>query len=212
MQKFIESLAAEECAPAATCLGMYTRTADTGELMFREGEPANCVGIVLTGSVNVVRYSVDGRARVLTHVAAGESFGTSFALGGANRYFANIVAAEPTEALLISGPRLLAPCARNCPLHVKLLAHLLGAIARRNTNLARKIDCLSQHSTREKILAYLHIQAETAGSPEFDTPFTRQELADYLNVDRAGLSTELGKLVKEGKLETTRKHFKIKMC
>lgn len=209
MLKIFENLSAAERERAVACLGIRRKTVARGEMLFREGEAATSFGIVLRGSVNVVRYSVDGRARVLTHLTVGEPFGTSFALGGAQRYFANIEAAEETETLLVNGARVLAPCAVRCELHIRLLGHLVNILAARNVALARKIDCLSQHSTAEKLLAYLQWQAEVKGSYAFDIPFTRQELADYLNVDRAALSTEIGKLIRRGVLETTRKHFRL---
>jgi len=192
------------------CLGAQRRKVEAGELLVREGEKASRFGIIVSGSVNVVRYSVDGRSRVLSHLVAGESFGTSFALGGADRYFANIEACEATESLLLDGARLLNPCQRNCPFHIRLISHLLGVLAQRNIALSRKIDCLSQHSTAGKLLAYLRMQSEAAKSKSFEIPFTRQQLADYLNVDRAALSTEIGKLVKFGVLETCRKHFNLR--
>jgi len=209
MSKILEILNAARRSRAATCLNLRRLKVDKGETIFHEGEDARHFGILLTGSVNVVRYSADGRARVLTHLKAGESFGTSFALGGARGYFANVEAAEPTEALLVDATRLLAPCSRGCALHMRLLTHLLGTLAQRNTVLARKIDCLTQPTTREKLMAYLRQQAEEAGSRAFEIPFSRQQLADYLNVDRAALSTEIGKLVRDGRIETTRARFRL---
>lgn len=197
---------------ALACLGARQRTYAAGEIIFHEGERATRFGIVLSGAVNVVRYSLDGREKVISHIPAGEVFGTSFVLGGADRCFANILAAEPTTVLLLRGDRVLRPCARGCPAHVDLLCRLLGTIARRNTLLARKIDCLTQRSTAEKLLSFLEMQAEAAGTDSFEIPFTRQQLADYLNVDRAALSTEIGKLVRAGRIETTRRHFRLTGC
>lgn len=209
MKALFEEFSEAERAHAFACLGVQRRHAETGELLFHEGEAAGYFGIILSGSVNVVRYSLDGRARVLSHLTAGESFGTSFVLGGATSYFGNIEANEPTDAMLLDGSRLLSPCSTNCKLHTRLLAHLLEALARRNIALAKKIDCLTQRTTAEKLLAYLKMQSEASGNRSFTIPFTRQQLADYLNVDRAALSTEIGKLVKSGVLETIRKRFRL---
>lgn len=209
MNELFGEFSEAERAQTFACLGVKRRCAQKGELLFREGERARHFGIILSGSVNVVRYSLDGRARVLTHLTAGESFGTSFALGGATGYFGNIEANEPTEALLLDGTRLLAPCHAACKMHTALLARLLEALARRNIALAHKIDCLTQRTTAEKLLSYLHMQSAAAGSKSFTIPFTRQQLANYLNVDRAALSTEIGKLVKKGILRTCRRHFRL---
>ncbi|MDO5319319.1 MAG: Crp/Fnr family transcriptional regulator [bacterium] len=191
------------------CLGTRRKTYSTGEHLFHEGERADHFGLVLSGAVNVVRYSLDGREKVLSHLTPGEVFGTSFILGGESQYFASIVATEPTTVLLLRGDKVLHPCSVRCPAHIQLLTHLLETIAHRNTLLARKIECLTQHTTAEKLLSYLALQAEDAGSAAFEIPFTRQQLADYLNVDRAALSTEIGKLVQAGRIETTRKWFRL---
>ena len=191
------------------CLGTRRKTYSAGEHLFHEGERSRYFGIVLSGAVNVVRYSRDGREKVLFHLSTGEVFGTSFILGGETQYFASIVATEPTTVLLLRGDKVLSPCSVHCPAHIRLLTHLLETIAHRNTLLARKIECLTQHTTAEKLLSYLALQAEDAGRDEFEIPFTRQQLADYLNVDRAALSTEIGKLVQAGRIETSRKWFRL---
>ncbi len=191
------------------CLGARRKSYAVGEHLFHEGETARVFGLILAGAVNVVRYSSDGRAKVLSHLMPGEVFGTSFILGGENRYFASIVATEPTTVLLLRGDKILQPCSTNCAAHVKLLTYLLGTIAHRNTLLARKIDCLTQRSTAEKLLSYLKMQSESAGGDTFDIPFTRQQLADYLNVDRAALSTEIGKLARAGRIACNRRSFEL---
>ncbi|MGN0847992.1 MAG: Crp/Fnr family transcriptional regulator [Kiritimatiellia bacterium] len=209
MRKTLDFFARLDPGVLRTCLGARRKTYAAGEHLFREGERAAHFGVVLAGAVNVVRYSLDGREKVLSHLAPGEVFGTSFVLGGASHYFANIVATEPTTVLLLRGDKVLRPCAARCPAHIQLLTHLLATIAHRNTLLARKIECLTQHTTAEKLLSYLAMQAEATGNRAFDIPFTRQQLADYLNVDRAALSTEIGKLVREGRIRTTRRHFEL---
>lgn len=191
------------------CLDARRKVYSTGEHLFHEGERADHFGLVLSGAVNVVRYSRNGREKVLSHLTPGEVFGTSFILGGESQYFASVVATEPTTVLLLRGDKVLHPCSNRCPAHIQLLTHLLETIAHRNTLLARKIDCLTQRTTAEKLLSYLVQQSEDAGSAEFEIPFTRQQLADYLNVDRAALSTEIGKLVRTGRIETTRNRFRL---
>ena len=196
--------------PALTCLEARRRTFQAGELLVREGETARNFGIILSGAVNVVRYSLEGDEKVLTRLSAGQAFGTSFVLGGETRAFGNILATEETTVLFLWGDRVLSPCTRRCPAHVDLLCHLLEIIAHRNTLLARKLDCLTQRTTADKLMSYLEMQAEAAGSRSFEIPFTRQQLADYLNVDRAALCIQISHLVQEGRIETRRKHFRLR--
>ncbi|MGN0854955.1 MAG: Crp/Fnr family transcriptional regulator [Kiritimatiellia bacterium] len=191
------------------CFGARRLTAAAGEILVHEGDAATHFGLVLAGAVNVVRYTPDGRERLLAHLGAGEVFGTAFVLGGSGRYFANIIAAQPTTVLMLSGARMLTPCATRCTVHIRLLSRLLEIVARRNSRLAQKIDCLSQRSTADKLMAYLHQQAEDAGDKTFEIPFTRQQLADYLNVDRAALCTEITRLREGGRLKTRRRTFTL---
>lgn len=209
MLKLLQSLSDVECKQLFDCLGVQHKKFTKGQTIFREGDPATRFGIVLSGSVNVIRYSVDGHEKLLTHLQPGEAFGTTFVLANAPRYFANIETSEPTETLLLRGDRVLKPCNKGCPAHTKLLTFLLETIARRNSMLARKIDCLTERKTSGKIMAYLRMQAELIGETTFTIPFTRQQLADYLTVDRAALSTEISKLAKVGTIKMTRKTFTI---
>lgn len=207
MQKIIEGFSERDLARPLACFGARRISADAEDVLVHEGDAATHFGIVLAGSVNVVRYTPDGRTRLLAHLGEGEAFGTSFVLGGSDRYFASIVADRPTEVLMLNGARVLTPCPSRCAVHMQILSRLLATVARRNSRLAQKIDCLSQKSTAAKLMAYLRQQAEDAKSKAFDIPFTRQQLADYLNVDRSALCTEITRLEKSGRLKTDRRHF-----
>lgn len=209
MADIFEGFSARELKRALACLGARRVTADAQGVLVHEGDAATHFGIILSGAVNVVRYTPDGRERLLARLEAGEAFGTSFVLGGAPRYFASIVADAPTAALMLNGARTLAPCAARCAVHTALLGRLLATVARRNSGLARKIDCLSQRTTGGKLMAYLRQLAEAAGSPSFEIPFTRQQLADYLNVDRAALCTEISRLQESGRLVRDRRRFRL---
>ena len=209
MEKLFDGFTARELERPLACFGARRASADAGDILVHEGDPATHFGLVLTGSVNVVRYTLDGRERLLAHLEEGEVFGTSFVLGGADRYFASIVAAERCEVLLLNGRHVLTPCSSRCAAHMRILSRLLATVARRNSRLAQKIDCLSQRSTAAKLMAYLRQQAADQGRKAFDIPFTRQQLADYLNVDRAALCTEITKLERQGRLKTTRRRFTL---
>lgn len=209
MVKLFDGFSERALARPLACFGARRVAADAEGVLVHEGDAATHFGIVLSGAVNVVRYTPDGRERLLARLGAGEAFGTSFVLGGAAHYFASVVAAEPTVALMLNGARMLAPCAARCAAHVQLLSRLLAVVARRNSGLAQKIDCLSQRTTAAKLMAYLRQQSAAAGAKTFEIPFTRQRLADYLNVDRAALCTEIARLEREGRLRTVRRRFEL---
>ena len=75
--------------------------------------------------------------------------------------------------------------------------------------MTRKVEHMSQRTLRDKVLSYLSSQAMITGSREFTIPYNRQQLAEYLSVDRSALSSELGKMKKEGILEFRKNWFRL---
>ena len=111
--------------------------------------------------------------------------------------------------MFINIERILVTCSNNCPFHNKLIRNLMHDLAQKALMFHRKIDVISRRTTREKLLSYLNYEARRQGSGSFDIPFDRQGLADYLEVDRSGLSLEISKLRKEGILESRKNHFTL---
>ena len=82
-------------------------------------------------------------------------------------------------------------------------------LAGRNLALTRKMGHMARRTTRDKVLSFLSAQALRAGGPAFDIPLDRQQLADYLAVDRSALSAVLSRLRDEGVLEFHKNHFRL---
>ena len=121
----------------------------------------------------------------------------------------SVVASEPCQVLLIDCQRILRSCANACSFHQQMIFNLMRELATKNIMFHLKVEITSKRSTREKLLAYLMQQAKQAGDSRFDIPFDRQELADYLEVDRSGLSAEIGRLRREGVLTCRKNHFEL---
>ena len=119
----------------------------------------------------------------------------------------SVVASEKTEVLFLNVGRILQVCSNNCSHHGKIIRNLLSVSARKNLNLSRRIFHTSAKSIRGRLLSYLSYQAMKNSSREFDIPFSRQQLANYLSVDRSALSNELSKMQKDGLLKAERNHF-----
>ena len=117
------------------------------------------------------------------------------------------VAAEDTEVLFLNVERVLNTCPETCSHHSRLIRNLLTVSSRKNLDLSRRIFHTSSKSIRGRLLSYLSSQAVLLGKREFEIPFNRQQLADYLSVDRSALSNELGKMQREGLLEFHKNHF-----
>lgn len=175
-----------------------------GETVLHPGEPAPGIGVVLSGGVRIVREDFWGNRSLLAAVEPGDLFAEAFACAGAP-LTVRVEAAQAGEAAFFSPGGLMDPALGGGAVS----GRLLEIMARKNLMLNRKIDHLSQRTTRAKVLSYLSHQAERAGSSSFAIPLDRQELADYLSVDRSALSAQLGQLRREGVLDFSRSRFTL---
>lgn len=191
------------------CLGAREIRVPRGAMILAEGDPADCVGVLLSGSAQVVREDYDGNRSILTHILPGELFAEAFACGGAQRMPVSVTAQEDSSALLIPARRILTTCTQDCGFHHRMIFNVMRILAMKNIQCNRKIEILSRRSTREKLMTYLRQQAKAASSRDFIIPYDRQALADYLGVDRSGLSSEISKLIREGVIACTRRRFTL---
>lgn len=191
-----------------TCLGARIIPFDKKYTIFSEGNPAKFIGIILSGSAHVIQNDYYGNRSIISGVEAGEVFGEAFACAEVASIPINIIAAEPCEVMLIDCSHILHTCSNNCGFHQQLIFNLMKDLATKNIMFHQKIEILAKRSTREKLMSYLMFQAKKHGN-SFEIPFDRQELADYLEVDRSGLSAEISKLRNEGIIECDKSHFKL---
>lgn len=191
------------------CLGAKKCSYKKGDTVLAEGDKAKYLGIVLKGSVQLVRVDYYGNRSILTSIEPPQLFGEAFAFAGLDSVPVDVVAAENTDILLTDAMHIARPCENACAFHRQMTLNLLQIVARKNLVLHRKIEITSKRSTREKLMTYLLLQAKKAGSNTFTIPYDRQELADYLGVERSGLSVEIGKLRNEKVLECRRSTFTL---
>lgn len=180
-----------------------------GDIILAEGDPADRLGVVLSGSVQVIRVDYYGNRSIMGKLAPGDLFAEAFACAGVRAMPVHVVALERTQVLMIRAQKLMHPCDSFCAFHHQLIYNLMRILATKNLVCQQKIEVASRRSTREKLMTYLMLEAKRAKSSSFVIPFDRQELADYLEVDRSGLSTEIGKLRREGVLSCERSRFTL---
>ena len=191
------------------CLGAKVDFFDKKYTVFAEGNPAKYIGIVLSGSVQIVQVDYFGNRSILGNVGAGEVFCEAFACAEVGAIPVTVIANEPCEIMLIDSSHILHTCSNNCGFHRQLIFNLMKGLAVKNIMFHQRIEITSKRTTREKLMAYLMIQAQKNNSNSFDIPFDRRELADYLEVDRSGLSVQISKLRDEGVLYYHRNHFEL---
>ncbi|MBQ2727089.1 MAG: Crp/Fnr family transcriptional regulator [Clostridia bacterium] len=189
------------------CLGARVESFDKKYTVIAEGNPARYIGIVLAGSVQIIRIDYYGNRSILTEAGTAEVFGEAFACAETPSIPVTVIANEPCEIMLIDCSHILHTCSNHCGFHQQLIFNLMKDLATKTILFHQKIEIISKRTTRDKLLTYLMFQAKKAGGNRFEIPFDRQELADFLEVDRSGLSAEISKLRKEGILESDKNEF-----
>jgi CRP-like cAMP-binding protein len=191
------------------CLGARVEFFDKKYTVFSEGSPAKQIGILLSGAVQMFRVDYYGNRSLLEEVHPGELFGEAFACAEVPSIPVSIIATKESEIMLIDASHILHTCSNNCLFHQQMIFNLMKALAQKSLRFHQRLDVTSKRTTREKLLTYLNLCSKEAGSDVFEIPFDRQELADYLEVDRSGLSAEIGKLKKEGFIENEKSRFRL---
>jgi len=199
----------EDLLPLLSCLGARVQKFEKKEVILQEGEPAGFLGIMLSGSAQVVQIDYFGNRSIVSGVEPSEMFAESFACAFVPSIPVSVIANEPSEVMLIDCRCVMHSCSNSCGFHQQIIFNLMKSLAEKNIQFHKKIEITSKRSTREKLTAYLLSEAKKHSSASFDIPFDRQELADYLEVDRSGLSSEIGKMVKSGLLLSNKKHFEL---
>lgn len=208
--RLFDGIAEEERKAMLDCLGAVRRTYEKGEYVFRRGERIGAAALLLEGSVYIQREDYWGNLSILNEISEGEVFGEVYACLSDEEMLNHAVAVKRSTVLFMDIQKLLSMCPSACPFHSRLIRNLLSVLASKNLILTRKLQHMSQRTTKEKLLSYLSEQSLKAGSPSFWIPFNRQQLADFLSVDRSAMSSELGRMRDEGLLEFDRNHFVLK--
>lgn len=192
-----------------SCLGARVLSFDKREVILSEGTAARNIGILLSGSIHIVQVDYYGNQTILADAHPSDLFGESFACAGVESLPVSVVANEPCEVFLFPAGGVLHTCEKNCEYHRKMIFNLVHDLADKSLALHQRIKIVSKRTTRDKLMEYLTVKAAECGKSTFEIPYDRQELADYLEVDRSGLSAEIGKLKREGIIENRKRCFTI---
>ncbi|MDR2883501.1 MAG: Crp/Fnr family transcriptional regulator [Deferribacteraceae bacterium] len=190
------------------CMSAKVRSFNRDEVILLSGDNVKFVGLVLSGSVHVIKEDLHGRVTILDEIGVSGAFGEVFACAGVSHSPVTVIAVEDSEILTIDYRRIITACSSACQFHVALIGNMLRLIASKNLLLNQKIDILSKRTTREKLLHFFDIHRGAAS--KFTIPYNREELAHYLCVDRSAMSSELCKMRDEGLITFNKNQFEIK--
>ena len=218
MKKYLEILKScplfhgideEDIVRMLTCLGAKIKAFDKKLTVINEGERPNDIAIVLSGSVQEIRIDYYGNRSILSRAKKADIFAEEFSCAGLSSIPVSFVADQSSEIMTINCDHIMHTCSNNCGFHQQLIYNLMKNLASKSIDFHHRLEVTSQRTTREKLLAYLELKSKELGTQSFDIPYDRQELADYLEVDRSGLSAEISKLRRDGVIECKKNHFVI---
>lgn len=190
-------------------LGAAKKVCEKDCCIFHRGDVTEQMGIVLSGGINIIRTDIRGRQSILDHISPGQVFAETYACLGDEPLMVDAVAAEKSEILLLKPGKAAFSRTTEGDALETLFRNLLYIMARKNLNLTQKINHITPKTIRERIESFLLCEAVKRRSCEFDIPFNRQQMADYLLVDRSALSAELSRMQKEGILAYRKNHFRL---
>ena len=191
------------------CIGYHIRSFRKGDIVAFEEENICHIGIVLSGCVDMIKEDLWGNKTMLLRMRRDELFGETFACGSDNQSIVTFLVTEDAQILFLPFDRVMHSCTMACQFHHRLIENMVRIIANKNRDLMRKVEVVSKRTIREKILAYLSIQAQVQNSRYFEIPLGRMELAEYLCVDRSALTRELAKMKTDGLIDYDKNSFRL---
>lgn len=194
---------------AIQCLGVYEKSYEKNNMILGAGTRVSSIGVMSEGSAQIIREDADGNRAILSDLAVADMFAEAYAAAGWEEIPISVIATSFCRVFWIPYNKILSPCSNACEHHRTLIENLIKIIAVKNILMNEKMRLISCKTTKEKLLTYLHDYSEKTGKNKFKMPFSRNELADYLNADRSAMSRELSRLRDEGLIRYSRNEFEI---
>ena len=209
--QLFSGISENELTSMLSCLDTRKEDFPKKAFVLRAGDTVGSIGIVLSGSVLIIQEDIWGNWNILSKAGPGQTFAAVYACAPGSRLNVSVIAETPVTVMFLNVKRILNVCPSACSHHSRVIRNLLSELAEKNLRFNEKLMHMGQRTTRAKIMSYLSAEAQRLGKYEFDIPFSRQQLADYLGVERSGLSLELGKMKKDGLLDYHKNHFVLRL-
>ena len=207
--KLFEGLSEQELEAVLQCLNAKTQKYTKENIIMLSGDNVKDVGIIVSGSIMIIKEDVAGRQNILAHLSEADTFGEVFACAGIKTSPVTVVVSSDCEVVFVEYKRLITTCNSSCNFHAKIIQNMLQLIAQKSLELNKKIDYLIINSMRQKLVMYLLEQYTIQQKNSFEVPLSRSELADFLNVDRSAMSRELGRMRNDGLINFNKNMFTL---
>lgn len=207
--QLFSGVAEDEIEAMLDCLSAELRTYQKGSYVLHQGEYLHHITVLVAGSLLIQKDDFWGNRSIVNKISVGEMFGEAYVAPGSEALLNDVIATEDSTIIFFDVHKILTTCSSACRFHAMVIQNLFYAISVKNRGLVQKLGHMSRRTTREKLLSYLSEQAKKQGTSSFEIPFNRQQLADFLSVDRSAMSNELCKLRDEGLLSFERNRFQL---
>lgn len=199
----------EDLTTMLTCLGSYIHDYKKGEFISLSSEPVQSIGVVLQGTIHMIKEDVWGNKTILAFIKKDEVFGETFVCGNQSNSMVTFYSSTNSKILYMPFYKVIHSCTMSCIFHHRLIENMMKLMANKNAQLMEKIEIISKKTIRKKILTYMLLQSQIHESDYFEIPLGRLELADYLCVDRSALTRELNNMKKDKIITFTKNSFHI---
>ena len=207
--KLFAGVGDDEISAMLSCLGARLYNYKKGEYVLRQGEHLSDIIVLVEGNLHIQKDDYWGNRSILGQVDVGEMFGEAYVAPESGALLNDVVATENSTVIFFDVRKVITTCSSGCRFHSVIVQNMFFAISDKNRKLVQKLGHMSKRTTREKLISYLSEESKKQNSSNFTIPFNRQQLADFLSVDRSAMSNELCKMRDEGLIEFDKNYFKL---
>ena len=207
--RLFQGIREHEIEAMLTCLSAEERTYGKDAYIYRAGDVSGRLGGVMEGAVNIIKDDVWGNRKIIENIGGGQIFGETYACLKGEPLMVDVQASERSRILFMDVNRILTTCSSSCDFHNRLIRSLMYVLAGKNLMLTKKMDIITPKSLRERVMVYLSQESVKQGCRTVTVPFNRQQMADYLSVDRSALSAELSRMQRDGVISYEKNRFTI---
>jgi CRP-like cAMP-binding protein len=209
MCKLFEGIPSAKINELFTHLAVRELALKKGEVLFRSGSKITEFAVIISGRLAISSYEADGHRKIVEFLEPMDTVAIALSVADIQSVAISVEARQDSEVILFNADKVLNPAGKPSEEHMRLLKNITKELARKTVLLGRKMRIISTRATSERLMKYLIEESVRRGSKEFEIPYDRQALADYLCVDRSALSAEISKLIGKGVIESRKNHFKL---
>ena len=207
--RLFQGIREHEIEAMLTCLSAEERTYGKDAYIYRAGDVTGRLGVGMEAAVNIIKDDVWGNRKIIENIGGGQIFGETEACLKGEPLMVDVQASERSRILFMDVNRILTTCSSSCDFHNRLIRSLMYVLAGKNLMLTKKMDIITPKSLRERVMVYLSQESVKQGCRTVTVPFNRQQMADYLSVDRSALSAELSRMQRDGVISYEKNRFTI---